>query len=196
MGNGELIEALRRQGEENIRTICQEAEAEAGRIRGDAAGRISGIRESLGKAHSAAVKEQTGPIISEADRKARMVMLSAEKELSDRLYAASVKALVSLREQRYPEVFDALAHELPSCHWQVVRVHPDDEERARGCFPGSEIVSDESITAGLDVVENEGKIRVVNTFEKRLENAWIEILPELIKDVYGKIAECGVPEKN
>ncbi len=45
-------------------------------------------------------------------------------------------------------------------------------------------------------MDKEGKIRVVNTFEKRLENAWLEILPELIKDAYGKIAECGVPEKN
>ena len=196
MGDGEFVKALRREGEEKIRTICQEADAEAERIRGDAAGRISGIRENLGRTHLIALKEQSGAIVSEAGRKARMVLLSAEKELSSRLYAVAVKALARLREKRYPEVFDALAHELPRYNWQVVRVNPHDEERAREYFPGSEIISDEGITGGLDVMDKEGNIRVVNTFEKRLENAWIDILPELMKDVYGKIAECGVPEKN
>ena len=196
MGNGEFIEALRREGEEKIRTICQEAEAEAERIRVDAAGRISRIRENLGRTHFIALKEQAGAIVSQADREARKVLLSAEKELSGRLYAAAVKALARLRENRYQEVFDALAHELPLYNWQVVRVNPHDEERAKEYFPGSEIISDEGITGGVDVIDKEGNIRVVNTFEKRLENAWMDILPELIKEVYGKIAECGVPEKN
>jgi len=196
MGNGEFIDALRRDGEEKVKTICQEAEAEAARIRGDAAERISLIRENLGRTHFIALNEQTGTIVSEADRQGRLILLSAEKELSDRLYAATIKALARLREDRYPEVFDALAHEIPHHNWQVVRVNPHDEELARQYFPGSEIISEECITGGLDVIDREGKIRVVNTFEKRLENAWIEILPELIKGVYGKIAECGVPEKN
>ncbi len=196
MSNGNLIDALRREGEGNIRTICQEAEAESGRIRGDAAGRISRIREDFGKTCSEAIKKQAEAILAEADRKARMVLLSAQKELSDCLYATAVESLAGLREDRYPEVFDALVQELPSCHWQVVRVNPADTERARECFPGAEIISDEGITAGLDVMDKEGNIRVVNTFEKRLEHTWAEILPELINDVYGKIAECGVPEKN
>jgi V/A-type H+-transporting ATPase subunit E len=196
MGNGEFIEALRREGEEKIRTICQEAEAEAERIRADASGRISRIRETLGRTNLIVLKEQAGAIVLEADREARMVQLSAGKELSGRLYEVAVKALARLREKRYPEVFDALAHELPLYNWQVVRVNPHDEERAKECFPGSEIISDEGITGGLDVIDKQGNIRVVNTFEKRLENAWMDILPELIKDVYGKIAECGVPEKN
>ncbi len=197
MGNGEFIEALRREGEEKVWTICQEAEAEAERIRGDAAGKISRIKENLGRTHFVALKEKAGAIVSEADREARMVLLSAEKELSCRLYAVAVKALVLLREKRYPQVFDALAHEIPLYNkWQVVRLNPHDEEIAREYFPGSEIISDEGITGGLDVMDKEGNIRVVNTFEKRLENAWTEILPELIKEVYGKIAECGVPEKN
>jgi len=196
MGNGEFIEALRREGEEKIRTICREAEAEAERIRGDAAGRISRIRENIERAHFIALKEQTGATVVEAEREARMILLSAEKELSGRLHEVSVKVIARLREKRYPEVFDALAQELPCYNWQVVRVNPRDEERARDYFPGSEIITEEGITGGLDVMDKEGNIRVVNTFEKRLENAWIEILPELIKDVYGKIAECGVLKKN
>jgi len=29
----------------------------------------------------------------------------------------------------------------------------------------------------------------VNTFEKRLERAWTEMLPEIIKDVYRELSE-------
>lgn len=196
MGCKELIEALRREGEENSRIIRLEAEAEAARIRAHAAGKISRTREDIEKANSAAVKEQTKAILSEAGRKARMVLLSAEKELSDRLYAAAVKALPRLRERGYPEVFEALVHELPPYDWQVVRVNPTDEENARKYFPGSRIIPDKGIIAGLDVMDNEGEVRVTNTFEKRLENAWADVLPESINDVYGGIAGYGVPEKN
>src|SRR5208283_1134221 len=103
MGNGEFIEALRREGEEKIRTICREAEAEAERIRGDAAGRISRIRENIERAHFIALKEQTGATVVEAEREARMILLSAEKELSGRLHEVSVKVIARLREKRYPE---------------------------------------------------------------------------------------------
>lgn len=195
MGSRELIEALRREGEDKVHSIWQEAEAEAGRIRRDSSGRISQIRDNCIRAQSRAVGEQDETILLEADRRARMIRLSAEKELSERLHTAAINALALLREKRYPAVFDALVHELPPYHWQIVRVNPHDEEKTREYFPDSEIICDGSITAGLDVMEKEGRIRVVNTFEKRLENAWIEILPGLIRDIYREIVEYGVTEK-
>jgi hypothetical protein len=33
------------------------------------------------------------------------------------------------------------------------------------------------------------KIRVINTFEKRLERAWVDMLPELIKNIYDVVEE-------
>ncbi|MBF0559320.1 MAG: V-type ATP synthase subunit E [Nitrospirae bacterium] len=192
----ELIEALRKRGEENALTLRQEAEAEADRIRADAAERSSRVRASLGSSNLVAVREQTGGMISEARRKARLILLSAEKELSANLYAAASESLVCLRDKQYPEVFDALVNELPACKWKVVRVNPVDEGSARVHFPGAEVIADSSITAGVDVEGEDGRVRIINTFEKRLENAWAVVLPELIKDIYGKIEECGVPEKN
>lgn len=196
MGCQELIEALRRRGEENILTVRLEAEAEADKIRANAAERFSRIRESLGSLNLIAEREQAGAMISDADRKARVILLSAEKELSANLYAAASEALSCLRDKEYAEVFDALVKELPAYQWRVVRVNPVDEGIAREHFPGAEIITDRGITAGLDVAGEDGRVRIVNTFEKRLENAWAEILPELIKDVSGKIEGYGVSEKN
>jgi vacuolar-type H+-ATPase subunit E/Vma4 len=40
-----------------------------------------------------------------------------------------------------------------------------------------------AITGGLETISTEGEVRVVNTFEKRLERMWEEMLPEIMKEV-------------
>lgn len=192
----ELIEALRRRGEENILAVRREAEAEAERIRAEASGKIGLVRESLCREHMLAVAKQTGEIISAAERKARMILLAAEKELSEKLYAAALGELCCLRNGRYPEIFGELVKELPAYQWQVVRVNPLDEGRAGEHFPGAAIMADPAITAGLEVEGRDGMVRIANTFEKRLDKAWAGILPELIRDIYGRIGEHGIAEKD
>lgn len=192
----ELIEALRRQGEENILAVRREAEAEAERIRAEASKKIGLVRESLFREHMLAVAKQAGEIISAAERKARMILLSSGRELSEKLYAVAAGELCCLRNGRYPEIFDALFKELPAYQWQVVRVNPLDEGRAGELFPGAAIMTDPAITAGLEVEGRDGMVRIVNTFEKRLDKAWAEILPELIRYIYGRIGEPGAAEKN
>jgi V/A-type H+-transporting ATPase subunit E len=86
-----------------------------------------------------------------------------------------------LRDQGYENVFAALVRELPPRRWQVVRVNPADIGIARTYFPDSEIIPDAAITGGLEVMDQDGEIRVTNTLEKRCELAWQELLPELLK---------------
>ncbi len=191
MGYRELIEALRKEGEQKIHSIQVDADAAAAKTRKEALERIGRMRQDCEGSRTGAVREQGEKILSDAGRKARMVLLSAEKELSDRLYSAAARSLALLRDKSYPDVFEALVRELPPHHWRFVRVNPADEERAKGYFPDSEIISDGGIAGGLDVTEKDGKIRVVNTFEKRLENIWMELLPTLMKDIHARLAEKG-----
>ncbi len=185
MGYHELIDSLHREGEEKVRAILKEAEAEAAKIREEASRKTGELERHYTRNLSTAVKEETEAILSEAGKKARMILLSAEKELSDRLYKIAVKSLPLLRDNRYPDLFDALFKELPSHQWQVVRVHPDDKGRAQTCFPDAEVLSDSTITGGLDVMTEDERIRVTNTFEKRLAGLWIEMLPGLMRDTCG-----------
>ena len=69
-----------------------------------------------------------------------------------------------------------------------MRVNPEDIELAKAYFPDSEIIPDGNISGGLDVLTGDGRIRVINTFEKRLERAWADMLPELIRDIYKEIS--------
>ncbi len=187
MGCKELIEALRREGDEKAQAIWQEAGAEAGKIRADANERINRMQEEYSLMQASTIKDQIEPILSDAKQKADAIRLAAEKDMSVHLYHLAVSILNNLRDEGYPDVFCPLVKELPFCKWEIVKVNPQDEKIAREYFPDSEIITDSSIAGGLEVQAKAGKIRISNTFEKRLERAWMEILPGLMRDIYGNL---------
>ncbi|HTR44987.1 MAG TPA: V-type ATP synthase subunit E [Thermodesulfovibrionales bacterium] len=184
MGYKELIGALHEEGEAKIRAIRKDTEEEAGKIREEAFRRIREMKEGYERALSGMLNERTKDILLDAEREARAALLGSEKALSERLYALSLQTLPVLREGTYAEIFDSLAQEIPDYGWQQIRVAPEDREAARKHFPEGEIVPDPSIIGGLDVTDRDGRVRVINTLEKRLANAWEEVLPELIRDMY------------
>ncbi len=181
MGYQELIVALRSEGEEKIQAIRQEAEAEAGALRTKAAREIERIRAEHDRQQSKAVADLSGEALAEAAARARAIRLRAEQELSDRMARLARASLAQLRDDRYAETFAALVRELPHHPWEVVRVNPVDVRLAKIYFPGAEIVPDGTVTGGLEVTDKEGRIRVVNTLETRMERSWPEIFPGLVR---------------
>jgi V/A-type H+-transporting ATPase subunit E len=115
--------------------------------------------------------------------------LAALGELSERLSRLAVSLLTQLREQQYGELFDALVRELPPYAWETVRVNPEDSAMAGRYFPEAEIVPDPHISGGMEVNGDGGRIRIVNTLEKRLERGWPELLPDLIDVAYREIEQ-------
>jgi V/A-type H+-transporting ATPase subunit E len=194
MSSKELIESLRRSGDEKIRLLTQEAEQEAGAVRTTATARIEGLRKRYADQLSAATGEETIRALAEAANRARALKLAAEKVLSERLLSASRTALQQLRDARYPAIFEKMVLELPSLAWNLVRVHPADVNLARKYFPEAEIVPVEAISGGIDVTIRDGTIRVINTLEKRLERAWNELLPPMVKDAYREISDGASSE--
>lgn len=183
-----MIKSLRKAAEERVSLLWQEAEAEAGRIRAEAAGRREQMREEANRKQTVMTRNLLGQAESEARSKARSVRLSAEKALSDRMYRTAVSLLPLLsKRQGYDTLFGSMARELPGRSWQTVRVNPRDVELAKRYFPRAEIVTDASITGGMDVSSDNGAIRIINTFEKRLERAWGDLEPALIKDAYQEV---------
>lgn len=183
-----MIESLRKAAEERVSLLWQEAEAEAGRIRAEAGGRREQFREEANRKQTVITRNLLAQEVSEARSKARNIRLSAEKALSDRMYRTAASSLPLLRNTpRYDALFGVMARELPSRSWQTVHVNPRDAELAKKYFPGAEIVTDADITGGMDVSADSGAIRVINTFEKRLERAWSDLEPPLIKDAYQEV---------
>ena len=193
MSYRELIDALRAEGEDAVRKIRQQAEAEAEGIRAETAGKTEATRLEQERGWHAVISDKVDSVLAEATRKARAVKLHAEARLTDRLYDVARSSLPLLRGRGYEEVFAALVRELPPRRWQVVRVNPADIGTARTYFPDSEIIPDAVITGGLEVMDQNGEIRVTNTLEKRCERAWQEILPELLKAAEKESSAHGDP---
>lgn len=194
MSSKELIESLRRSGDEKIRLLRQEAEQEAEAFQAAASQRMTELRRQYEDRLAAATGEETVHALAEAGNKARAIRLSVEQQLSERLMSISRTLLQQVRNNGYPAVFEKMAAELPSLAWNLVRVHPADVGLARKYFPDAEIIPVESFAGGMDVAIRDGTIRVINTLEKRLERAWNDLLPLMVRDVYREVADGASSE--
>ncbi len=194
MSSRELIESLRRAGEENIRVMKREAEQETAALQAAAAQKIVDLQKQYGEERLAAVSsDELRRARSEASNRARALRLDAEKTLADSLYSIARFSLSRLRDDLYPTVFEKLVQELPALPWKIVRVHTTDVDLARKYFPSAEISPVGSISGGVDVAIADGSIRVINTFEKRLERIWIDLLPQIVNDVYREVVDGSSP---
>jgi V/A-type H+-transporting ATPase subunit E len=187
MGCKELIESLRRAADERIKLIWKEAEGEADKIRAEVSHRLDQLRENSSRTESLAATAAQVAAVSEANNRSRTNLLTAEKALSDRLFSVALSSLHRLRNSGYQEAFGEMARELPPLAWKTVRVNPADVGLAKSIFTGAEIIPDKTIAGGVDAMTDGGKIRVINTFEKRLERAWVDMLPGLLKETYDAI---------
>lgn len=183
MGQDELIASLRREAGERIVSLWEEARVRAGAIRKEKEDKLSRMREEMATSRQGAADEEAQTLLRQADAEIRAWKLRSEEEISTRLHHTAVNLLKSLRDDKYEETFRSLAAELPSFQWTTVRVRPTDVDLARSLFPDADIIGEERILGGLEAGNDRDRVRVVNTFGKRLERAWEELLPLLLNDV-------------
>ena len=189
MGCEELIGSLRKEAEEKVREIWREAEEEAGKLQAGFLLRLEALR--LENASGSSSEEDRQKVLLDAGNSARTIRLASEDRLSARLYILAVSSLHLLRGKGYEDIFHRLVLEIPPLGWHSVKVNQDDCDLARKFFPDAAIVADRNITGGMEVEAEEGWVRVANTFEKRLERAWPQMLPGLIADVKREVMDDG-----
>ena len=184
MGYKELIESLRKETDNKVRQLWEEAEAEAEKERAELRTKAGQVKERFQKDLAQAVQECEEAVFREVHNRARDIKLSAERTLSDRLFPLAVSCLHELRNEGYADVFTKLVNELPAARPEEVRVNPEDVRVAQEHFPHSRILPDENISGGMEVMIQDERICINNTFEKRLEKAWEDVLPLIIRDIY------------
>lgn len=194
MGSETLLAALRGEGEKRAEAIRREAAAEIACLKNEAAVGSARLREEFQQRQTQAIAAVEAAILAEAGRAARHVRLAAADKLGERLHALASGLLPRLRGDDYPGMFGRLAAELPAVEWEAVRVNPADAELAGRLFPTARIVPDATISGGLEASEREGRVRVDNTLEKRLERGWPDLLPLFIAEVERIEATDGTPE--
>ncbi len=188
MGSRELIESLNREADERARSIRDDAEAEARRILGEAREKAEALARECRAEQERAARARTAEIVLEAKGEPRALKARSSAELVGRLRDLAFSCLGELRASNYEGVFRGLAAEIPANDWEVVRVNPADVKLASDVFGGLRVQGDAGITGGMEAASGGGLVQVVNTFEKRLERAWEELLPGLLREVY---ETCG-----
>ncbi|UCD35690.1 MAG: V-type ATP synthase subunit E [Nitrospiraceae bacterium] len=189
MGHRELIESLRKDGEESINRLWSEVKAEAEKIEEEASRNVNELREKYGRKQESVIRQQEDAVLAEARNRARSIKLKAERALSERLFPIAESSLGALRNAaEYNEVFKLLVRELPDRTWDEVQVNPRDADITREHFPGARITGDDAVAGGFRVLRAEGKICIANTFKNRLEKAWEDLLPVLINAIYEEIS--------
>jgi vacuolar-type H+-ATPase subunit E/Vma4 len=195
LGLEELINTLRKNEQKQIDDIWQQARAEADSIREQVAEAIAKITEEHADQLASACQKSVRGIVAEADIKARKKKLFAYHGLDEVLHATALKQLPKLRELNYENVFAQLVKELPDNQWERIIVNPSDVNLAAEFFNKDIVQHDAAVTGGLIALNAGGRIIVNNTFEKRLERKWSQIIPELIKRIEDKYAESEPAEK-
>jgi len=179
-----MLQHLRQQGEETISRLWQQAGAKVLEQRAEAERRLTGMRDQARAESTARLDLLSRTGLMEAKRQADRRRITAHNQLAERLKALALANLALLRTEEYDRVFALLVRELPAGHeWQGATVHPDDDGRAAAALPRALVATDRRISGGLEVTAGEGRVRIVNTFEKRLERTWPELLPVLLHEL-------------
>jgi vacuolar-type H+-ATPase subunit E/Vma4 len=191
LGLEELISTLRKNERQQIKDIWQSAESEAESLRKKIAEATAEITRNHSDQLNSACQRSRRSIFSEADIKTREKKLLTYRSLDQALKDAALKQLPGLRQQDYEDVFARLVAELPERQWEKIFVNPTDRILAAKFFPEDIISQDPSISAGLIATTAGNKIIVNNTFEKRLEKKWFQLLPAIIAQIEKKYGESG-----
>ncbi len=189
MGQEELIAALRRDGETKARQIWREVEQQAERLRTETAQSLDRQQQVVQERRQKEASTLLEEALVLAHRRAQQCRLETENRLAQRLRNLAEGLLPELADTGGEQLFRQLSREIPNEPWQKVKVAPRDEPVARSCYPKAEITLQESISAGLEVVGDEGRISIINTLEKRLEHLWQHLLPDLLRDLRERAAD-------
>ena len=194
MGLEELLQTLRKNEQQQIEEIWEAAQKEAAYLRTQVADAMAEITQKHDEQLAAACQQSMRAIFSEAATRTREKDLLAGRALEQKLRQTAFRQLPLLRRQGYDAVFSELVSELPQIDWERIVVNPDDTERAACFFRPDIIIPDPAVSGGLVAMAANGRITVDNTFEKRLERKWPDMLPTLLTELEQSYGTPGTAE--
>jgi vacuolar-type H+-ATPase subunit E/Vma4 len=186
MGHGELLNALRRKGDDQAAALRRRVDGEQEALRQEADARRERLRLEHEERCAVDGRSRRHGVVAAAEREAALVRERAEHELALRLRERAGHCLATLRDADYAALFRTLAAELPPADWGTIRVNPLDAPLAAELFPTARVVADDAISGGLEADSADGTLVVVNTLESRLARGWDDLLPGMVAALRGR----------
>lgn len=180
MGRRELLEALRREGQEKLAAITGKRGVEEERRRAVTATRRAEMQREHEQQRELLCSGRRRLLLAKAGREAALLRLRAEHDLALRLQARASISLPQLHRHNAERLFQLLAAELPPLPWQTIWTAPGDTSAAAALFPAATIIADPSLAGGIKAVTADNSLTVDNTLGTRLEKLWPDLLPQLL----------------
>jgi vacuolar-type H+-ATPase subunit E/Vma4 len=174
-----ILEAVHAEGKAQIRQIEAKAKEEISNILGKAKDEADCIQEAVRRETLAKVVGERTRILNRARFEALCLVGAAQEELVDDVLSAVTKRLATWREHaNYPQVLKCLLAEAMEC-FREKEAHIEADERDRHILEklANELKLDHPVEynltcwGGLIVRSQDERVKVINTFESRLERA-------------------------
>lgn len=186
MGLGEILKDMEREANLRIEELLTAAEAEGRSVAARAEEEAEKVREKhLASAGERLLRERER-LLSAARLEAQRELMAAREAWLDQAFAAARERLRHLRrEPRYAGYLQRLTREAVAELGSQIRIEidPEDEkvmgEIVSGLGIKAEMVCSLSTIGGLRASTSDGRIRIVNTVEARLERARGELRRKL-----------------
>jgi len=183
MSRAELLNALERQQEEEIKQLRREAHDRVVTLRKEAAARLRMARRNMHVLRHQAVddlrqKQLRGHEVEWRNELSahRWDLAATCKELAERL-------LPRLWSQHREELLAKMTSALPDLDWSRLLVARDDIESVDALFPNIPVEGDDRLTGGL-IAECRARGLVVDcSLTTCLERLWPTLLPQLMEDI-------------
>ncbi len=192
MSTERVLNYLKESFEKELSDIKAKMEAEKREIERTFQTEVEALEKSYSLREISALDEQKKeldnrqiPVLNEK----RLILQSKLKQLINNKLK---EVLASLRDHNYERVFHNLVREVPSINWKYVKINPEDRELALSYFPRAIIIEDEEIIGGFELISEDKKIFLSNSFEKRAER----IRAELENDIFINVIKFLEKDKN
>lgn len=186
MGESELKESLRHEGEKQVRAFWQAAEEKVAKRRQELEQEQEQRNREAERRLEAEISRRRDNRLAESRRQAMASRLRAEALLDERLQSLASQLLAEFAEQDREFLWKALCGELPATEWHKVTVSQVDQALAARDFPTAEVEVDNVIVGGLIATSSSG-VRIDNSLSCRLRRAWPNLLPQLMNELRGLV---------
>lgn len=191
-----IIQEIHREAEQKVQYILSEAREEAERIKAEAEKRARSQAEWILRKAKTQAEIEKQRIIANARLEVRKKKLAVQEGLIAEVLSAMRERLASLPDDEYFEVLVRLAKEaVGELGVSAVVVRSNErtlsllesrmEEFSRAVGVEVSLGEPIEVIGGLIVEDREGKVRVDNTFDARIERMGNELRAEIAKALFG-----------
>jgi len=174
----DILQALDDQCRQECQEIFSRAEAEAKQILGKAQVDAEAIRQARLDKVKAEAQSETTSMLYTARLKSKNTVISAKEQIAEKALASAEEDLRGMRSrQDYPSILEEMIKEgLTRISGKaLVHVDPADKKVAetvtKKLAADCEVLTDIQTAGGATVSDADGRVRIVNTVEERLNRA-------------------------